>query len=275
MIWKRALRAVIPVAYFLLRTSPFWRTGLEAADLSRLHHFWVDGASVGAALLDPRASGTAAALEQIICYSVAGLEAWPFRAMCRLLLATNAILLYRIAEHFTGSREAAIFGFLMATSPVGLADFFSKNESLGLLLGFTAVGSGLLLYIRQRRAGQRVQGTHVAAIAVLSALAATGGAIGRGRLSPLQPPSFARQMARAARAGDSPGCGGRNAGWWRSAGDWPCSFGWIRAVGDCGRVAGQPASADSVWLWLGVVIGFTAFAAAWRLRSRCGGPSSC
>jgi hypothetical protein len=94
------------------------------------------------------------ALVYKVSLDLAGLNLFPLRVFCYILMSLNLFLLYAVARRLSGSREIAVLAALLCAYHRGLSGLYFNNGTLYDILCFFFTFAALLFYIRARQAGR-------------------------------------------------------------------------------------------------------------------------
>ncbi|MEZ5400827.1 MAG: glycosyltransferase family 39 protein [Bryobacteraceae bacterium] len=94
----------------------------------------------------------AGALFYLPLFHLFGLDPFPFRVLCFVLLLANSAVIYRVASHLAGRHAAAVTALLAAHHPA-YVDFYYNTGTVYDLLCFFFYFSALSVYVAGRRRG--------------------------------------------------------------------------------------------------------------------------
>lgn len=100
-----------------------------------------------------------------------GLNLFPLRVFCYLVLALNIFLVYALARRLTGSREVGALAALLHSFHTNLGGLYLNNGTLYDIFCFTFSYLGLLLYVRVRQQGKWLTPAQIALFSFLLVLA--------------------------------------------------------------------------------------------------------
>jgi len=100
-----------------------------------------------------------------------GLNLFPLRVFCYLVLALNIFLVYALARRLTGSREVGALAALLHAFHSNFGALYLNNGTLYDIFCFTFTFLGLLLYVRVRQQGKWLNAPQIALFSFLLILA--------------------------------------------------------------------------------------------------------
>ncbi len=106
-----------------------------------------------------------------VSLDLAGLNLFPLRVFCYVLLGLNVFLLYAVTRRLDGSREIAALAALLHAYHRNFSALYFNNGTIYDILCFTLTFAAILYYIRAREAGRPLGLTNLAVFCLLCLLA--------------------------------------------------------------------------------------------------------
>ena len=100
-----------------------------------------------------------------------GLNLFPLRVFCYLVLGLNIFLVYALARRLTGSREVGALAALLHSFHRNFSQLYLNNGTLYDIFCFTFTFLGLLFYVRVRQEGKWLTPAQIALLSLLLVLA--------------------------------------------------------------------------------------------------------
>jgi hypothetical protein len=150
-------------------------TADDGGNLVHMHEYWENGLASMAGSVLRVFTGTYRPLGGIYyfaLYRIAGLNPFPFRAVCLTLMLCNLMIAFAFLRRMSNSPSAAFIGAILLARHPALLWLFYSSGTIYEILCFLFYCSTLLLYSKWRQEGVAVLGwKRVAVLLVLNALA--------------------------------------------------------------------------------------------------------